>query len=62
MDTATTQTTAKAVEETAKAAGQALEIAHDTGMYLNRVFGDLPPNAVGLLGADWLRERRKIGF
>ena len=50
--------TAKAAEAIAKTTGQALEIAHDTGGYLSRVFGDLPDNAVGLLGADWLREPR----
>jgi hypothetical protein len=58
MDAATTQAVAKATEETAKATGLALEIVHDTGGYLNHVFGDLPANAVGVLGADWLRERR----
>lgn len=58
MDPVTTQATAKAVEETAKASGKALDIVHDTGGYLSQVFGDLPANAVGILGADWLRERR----
>jgi hypothetical protein len=58
MDPATTLATAKAVEEKAKTAGQALGIVHDAGGYLSRVVGDLPANAVGLLSADWLRERR----
>ena len=58
MDPATTRAVAKATEEAAKTAGKALEIAHDTGGYLSRVVGDLPANTVGLLGADWLRERR----
>jgi len=58
MDPATTQAVAKAAEETAKTAGKALDIAHDTGGYLGRVVGDLPANVVGVLGADWLREQR----
>jgi hypothetical protein len=50
--------TAKAVEATAKAADKALTIVHDTGGYLREVVGDLPKNAVGILGADWLGQKR----
>src|SRR5260370_35198248 len=49
--------TAKAAEEAAKTGGKALEIVHDTGGYLARVFGDLPADVVGLAG-DWVHERR----
>ena len=38
--------------------GQAIELARDAGQYFDRVFGDLPVNVVGVLGADWLREVR----
>jgi len=51
--------TARAVEATAKTTGKALDIVHDIGAYLNRVVGDLPDNVVGVLGADWLREKRR---
>ena len=47
---------AKAVEETAKAAGKALDIVHDMGGYLNRVFGDVPGDLVGVVGGAWLHE------
>jgi hypothetical protein len=50
--------TAKAVEATAKATEKALTIIHDTGAYLREVVGDLPKNAVGLLGGDWLGQKR----
>ena len=49
---------ARAVEETAKATGKAIDAARDAGGYLSQVFGDLPTNAVGFFGADWLHERR----
>jgi Abortive infection alpha len=49
--------TATAVEATANATGKALEIIHDTGAYLNRVFDDIPANVVGFIG-DWVREQR----
>jgi hypothetical protein len=57
MDPATTQAVAKAAEATAKATGQALEIAHDTGGYLRQVFGEVPTDLVGVLGGAWLHER-----
>jgi hypothetical protein len=50
--------TAKAVEATAKTTDKALTIIHDTGGYLREVIGDLPKNAVGVLGADWLGQKR----
>jgi hypothetical protein len=50
--------TAKAVEATAKAAEKTATVIHDTGGYLREVVGDLPKNAVGLLGADWLGQKR----
>jgi hypothetical protein len=56
VDPATTQATAKAVEETAKTAGQALEIVHDTGGYLRQVFGDVPGDLVNVVGGAWLHE------
>src|SRR5271169_6172401 len=48
---------AKAVEATAKAAGQVLEIVHDAGGYLREVFGELPTDLVGVVGGAWLHER-----
>lgn len=56
MDPATTQATAKAVEETAKTAGKGLDIVHDTGGYLRQVFGDVPTDLVGVVGGAWLHE------
>ena len=47
---------AKAIEETAKTTGKALDIVHDTGGYLGRVFGDVPTDLVGVLGGAWLSE------
>src|SRR5437879_556104 len=52
-----TAATANAVEAGAKATGQALEIIHDTGGYLGRVFADVPTDLVGVLGGAWLHER-----
>jgi hypothetical protein len=49
--------TAKAAEATANAAGKALEIVHDAGGYLGRVFADVPADLVGALGGAWLHER-----
>jgi Abortive infection alpha len=62
MDPATTQALAKAAGESAKTTGKALEIVHDTGGYLNRVFGDLVVNGVGWLIGDWVGEKRKRNF
>jgi hypothetical protein len=53
---------AGAVEAVAKTTGQALDIVHDTGGYLNRVFGDLVVNAVGWSIGDWVGEKRRRNF
>ena len=50
------------VEAVAKTTGQALDIVHDTGGYLNRVFGDLVVNAVGWIIGDWVSEKRRRNF
>jgi hypothetical protein len=57
MDPATTQAVAKAAEESAKTAGQALEIVHDTGGYLRQMIDEVPTDLVGVLGGAWLHER-----
>jgi hypothetical protein len=56
MDPATTQAVAKAAEESAKTAGKALEIVHDTGGYLRSVFADLPADLVGIGGGALVHE------
>lgn len=48
---------ARAVEESAKAGGKALEIVRDTGGYLGRVFAEVPTDLVGVLGGAWLHEQ-----
>jgi hypothetical protein len=62
MDPETTQAVAKATEATAKAAGQGLEIVHDTGGYLKSVFGDLIVHGVGWLIGDWVGQKRLRHF
>jgi hypothetical protein len=62
MDPVTTRALAKATEATAKAAGQGLEIVHDTGGYLKSVFGDLIVNGVGWLIGDWVGQKRLRNF
>jgi hypothetical protein len=57
MDPETTRALAKAAGATARTAGQALEIVHDTGGYLSRVFGNVPEDVVGVCGGAWLHER-----
>jgi hypothetical protein len=47
---------ARAVEETAKATGKALDIVHDTGGYLAKVVSNVPGDLVGVLGGAWLHE------
>lgn len=51
---------AKAVQEVAKTAHKALELAERSGSFLSRVFGDLVEDAVGLVGDQikYLRVRR----
>jgi hypothetical protein len=40
---------AHAIEETAKAAGKAIDAASGTGKYFTEVLGDLPANLFGIL-------------
>src|SRR5215469_1605053 len=49
--------TAHAIEETAKTAGKAIDLAAGTGKYLSQVLGRTPANLVGLLD-DWLYHKR----
>lgn len=49
---------AKAIQETAKLGSQSLETARSVGGYLARIFGTVPENLVGLLGADWIEYKR----
>lgn len=48
---------ARAIEETAKAAAKAIEAAVQTGKYVGEVLGDLPHDLVGIMG-DWVKDRR----
>jgi len=48
---------ARAIEETAKTAGKAIDAAAGTGKYLSQVLGQVPANLVGLLD-DWLYHKR----
>ena len=41
---------ARAIEETARTVGKAIDAAAGTGKYLSHVLGQLPANLVGLLG------------
>ena len=50
---------AKAVEATAKATEKALDVIAKTGGYVAEVLGDLPKNAVGLLG-DRVQHARRM--
>jgi hypothetical protein len=50
---------AKAVSEVAKTTGKALEIVQGTGGWLKGIFGTLPEDLVGLVGADWVHEKRR---
>jgi hypothetical protein len=49
----------KAVGELAKTAGKALDIVRATGGWLESIFGTLPEDIIGLVGADWLHEKRR---
>jgi hypothetical protein len=57
MDPGTTQAVAKAAEESARTAGKALDVVHDTGGYLRSVIAEVPADLVGLVGGAWLHER-----
>src|SRR3977135_2900114 len=48
---------ARAAGATANATGKMLDIVHDTGGYLGRVFADVPADLIGVIGGAWLRER-----
>jgi hypothetical protein len=48
---------AHAIEESAKAAGKAIDAAVQTGKYVGEVLGDLPHDLVGIMG-DWVKHRR----
>ena len=48
---------AKAIAEVAKASGKALDVARDTGGFLNRAFGELIVQTVGT-ASDWVTEQR----
>jgi len=48
---------AHAIEETAKAAGKAIDAAVMSGKYVGEVLGDLPHDLVGIMG-DWVKHKR----
>lgn len=50
---------AKAAQEIAKTTGKAVDAAHDVGRFLGRVFGAVPEDLVGILGGDWLHQKRQ---
>jgi hypothetical protein len=52
---------AKAIQKTADAASKAIEASEKAGVFLNRVFGDLVENAVGLV-ADQIQYYRTVQF
>ncbi len=47
-----------AMAEWAKTTGKAIDAGVKAGGYLDRIFGDLPDNLVGLGVADWVRHKR----
>jgi hypothetical protein len=49
-------------DEQAKLATKALEVLEGVGGFLREVLGDVPANLIGLLGGDWLRNRRAINL
>lgn len=53
---------AKAIQEAAKFGGEALETLRGVGGFVRDALGDVPENLVGLLGGDWLRNRRLINL
>jgi hypothetical protein len=50
---------ARAVAEVAKTTGEAIRAASGAGGYLADVFGSVPHSLVGVLGGDWLHEKRR---
>lgn len=62
MDEATaraTEATANAAAEAAKLGSKALDVTSDFGGYISRTLGTIPEDALGLLGGDWLHEKRR---
>ncbi|MBL4748406.1 MAG: DUF4393 domain-containing protein [Magnetovibrio sp.] len=51
--------TAKAVQETAKTSGKAIDASRDLGRFLGQIFGEVPSDLVGLAGGDWLHLKRQ---
>lgn len=49
--------TSHAIEETAKATGQAIDALTQGGQYVGSVLGDLPRDLVGFVG-DWVKHKR----
>lgn len=49
---------AKAIQQTAKLGSDAIDLVKSVGGYFGSIFGTLPQNLVGLLGADWVEFRR----
>ena len=49
---------AKAIQEASKLGTKALETTDKLGSFLSRVFGTLPEDVVGIVGADWLHHIR----
>jgi hypothetical protein len=52
------ESTAKAIEESAKTLGKGLDLVGGLGAYMTRALGGVPQNLVGLLIGDWLIHKR----
>jgi hypothetical protein len=50
---------AQAIAEVARTTGEAIRAAGGLGAYLNRVFGSIPDNLLGLGVGDWLEHKRR---
>ena len=51
---------AQAVAETAKLGQEVVKATAGAGSWLSRILGDIPEDALGLLGGDWLHQQRRI--
>jgi hypothetical protein len=49
---------AKAIQEASKFGTKALETTEKLSSFLSRVFGTLPDDVIGIVGADWLHHIR----
>jgi len=49
---------AKAIQDASKLGAKALDSADKLGGFLSKVFGTLPEDVVGIIGADWLHHIR----